>query len=223
MSKQSFSANKAFIFDMDGVIINSESTWEKNENNFLSDIVGKDIYEKIKTELLGSTTLMIYDLARQNGFTMEKGLFFRKYDEQAIKVYSQSELTKDIDLLIEKLLALNFKIGLVTASRKLWIDQVLPRLKKKQAFEYILSLGERADLKPKPSPEGYLEAMKKLNSTPNKTIILEDSNKGLLSAKASGALTICLREHLPTNHISEVADMYVDNLEGLIKILEVLK
>lgn len=215
--------SKAFIFDMDGVIINSESTWEKYENNFLSDIVGKDIYGKIKAEILGSTTLMVYDLARQNGFNMDKDLFLQKYDKQAIDVYSKSEITKDIDLLIDQLISMDFKIGLVTASRQIWIDQVLPRLKNKKAFEYILSLGERTDLKPKPSPEGYLEAIQKLNSSPEKTIILEDSNKGLISAKATGALTICLREHLPANHVPKEADIYIDDLASLIKILEVIK
>ena len=68
-----------------------------------------------------------------------------------------------------------------------------------------------------------LEAMKKLNSTPGKTIILEDSNKGIQSAKKSGALTVCLREHLRKNYLPQGADIYIDDLASLIKLLEVTK
>jgi len=214
--------NRAFIFDMDGVIVNSETIWERNEQEFLSSILGAEVYQKIKGELLGSTTPVIYDLAKRNGFKMDRDQFFQKYDAQAINVYSESQLTKDIDNLIEKLISLNFKLGLVTASRKLWIDQVLPRLNNQKAFEVVLSLSEREDLRPKPFPDGYIEAINKLDATPEETIILEDSNKGLRAAKASGAVTICLREHLPVNHVPEKADVYIDDLLSLIKILEVL-
>lgn len=214
---------KAFIFDMDGVIINSETVWEKYEEIFLSGLLGKNIYEKIKGDLLGSTAKVIYGIAKQNGLVMKKDDFFKTYDRQAVSVYKESVLTKDIETLIEKLVSLEFNIGLVTSSRSLWIDQVIPRLKNRDSFKYILSIGDRDDLESKPSPAGYIEAMKKLNSSPAKTIILEDSNKGIQSAKQSGALTICLREHILEGHTPQGADIYIDDLASLIKLLEVTK
>ncbi|HLC87817.1 MAG TPA: HAD family phosphatase [Patescibacteria group bacterium] len=214
---------KAFILDMDGVIVNSEIIWEKYEEIFLSGLLGKNIYEKIKGDLLGSTAKVIYGLAKKNGLVMEKDEFFKSYDRQAVSVYKESELTKDIEKLIEKLVSMEFNIGLVTSSRRLWIDQVIPRLKNRNSFKYILSIGDRDDLESKPSPAGYIEAMKKLNSSPAKTIILEDSNKGIESAKKSGALTICLREHLRKNYLPRGADIYIDDIAGLIRILEVIK
>lgn len=208
--------NKAFIFDMDGVIVNSETIWEKRERKLLTDLMGNIIYEKIKSEMLGSTTHIVYDLACKNGFNMNKELFFQKYDKQAILVYAEAKLTKGVDNLLKKLESLNFKVGLVTSSRKLWIEQVIPKLKNKDIIECILSLGERKNLRPKPYPDGYLEAIKNLNSIPSKTLILEDSNKGIKAAKSSGAFTICLTEHLPANYISEGADMYVKSIKELI-------
>src|SRR3989344_2111172 len=215
--------DKAFIFDMDGVIVNSEIVWEKYQEVFLSGLLGKDIYKKIKGDLLGSTAKVIFELARKYGLALSRDEFFQKYDHQAVLVYKESKLTKDIEVLIEKLVAMNFNIGLVTSSRSLWIDQVLPRLKNRNSFKYVLSIGDRDDLESKPSPAGYLEAMKKLNSTPGKTIILEDSNKGIQSAKKSGALTVCLREHLRKNYLPQGADIYIDDLASLIKLLEVTK
>lgn len=211
---------KAFIFDMDGVIINSEYLWEKKEKVFLVKLMGKKIYQKIKEEILGSTTDVIYDLACQNGLKIDKDEFLKQYDDQAVLVYAQSKLTKDIDELLDYLVSLNFKIGLVTASRKLWIEQALSKLKNKDAFKYILSLAGKKDLKPKPYPDGYLEALKQLNSSPKETIILEDSSKGIAAAKKSGAFTICLPENLPYGFQPKGADMYVKNLQELIKFLK---
>ena len=215
--------NKAFIFDMDGVIINSESLWGQREKEFLTTLVGVNVYEKIKDHLMGSTINVIYERTRDAGLTMEKSEFLKIYDEQALYVYSLSNPTNDINKLLQKLADLNFKIGLFSASRPLWIETVLKKIKNRHLFEFILSLAERTDLQPKPYPDGFLEAMKSLGSVPEKTIILEDSNKGLLAAKASGAFTICLREHLPDDHVSEKADMTVDNLKTLLTFLDEMK
>lgn len=215
--------NKAFIFDMDGVIINSEAVWAKYEKDFLIEMVGQEIFEKIKDHTIGSTTSVIYDLAYKAGLNMEKKEFLKRYDEQAKIIYSLSAPTNDINKLLQKLKDLNFRIGLVSASFPEWIEIVLEKIRNNHLFEYVLSLEERNDLRPKPHPDGFLEAIEKLGSTPKKTIILEDSNKGLLAAKASGAFTICLREHLPDGHISEKADMAIENLKTLITFLDEMK
>ena len=215
--------NKAFIFDMDGVIINSESVWAKYVKDFYTDLFGAKLYQSMNIDWMGATTDMIYDKALQHGFTMPKEEFLKKYDKQALFVYSLSTPTGDINKLLKKLTDLNFKIGLVSASRQLWIDTALTKIKNKNLFTYILSLDVRKDLKPKPYPDGFLEAIKQLGSVPEKTIILEDSNKGLLAAKASGAFTICLREHLPDGHVSEKADMTINDLKTLMTFLDDFK
>src|SRR5258708_10780189 len=178
MSKQSSSLNKAFIFDMDGVIVNSETIWLEREEAFLTESLGKDTYLKIKDVLLGSTIKAIYEKAQLNGYKRDFTSFAELYDKEAVKVYAQSNINYEVDVLIDLLISLDFKIGLVTSSRKSWVNQVLPKLKNKDAFECIISIEERDDLKSKPAPDGYLEAIKVLGSAPEKTIILEDSNKG---------------------------------------------
>lgn len=214
--------NKAFIFDMDGVIVNSETVWKKREKRFLTELLGDSVYKKIKYSILGSTTHSIYELACKNGLKIEKDLFIEKFDQQALSVYQESELTKNIDALLSELKLLNFKVGLVTASSKLWIEQVMPKIKNKEIFECILSLAQREDLKPKPHPDGYLEAIRILKSTPDKTIILEDSHRGVSAAKASGAFTICLTEHVLEEDIPGGADRYVKTVKELISQIKAL-
>jgi HAD superfamily hydrolase (TIGR01509 family) len=208
---------------MDGVIIASETVWEIYDKQFFTSLLGEEGFFKIKDSLMGTAPEVIYEIACGFGLTVNKTQFITQYDEVAFRVYQDALLTKNINELIEKLTSLNFKIGLVTASRPSWIEKVLPRLKTRSKFDYILSLPEREDLKPKPYPDGYLAAIKKMGSVPEKTIILEDSNRGIQAGKASGALTICLKENLPDGYIAEGADMYVENLQTLMKFLDELK
>jgi len=73
---------------------------------------------------------------------------------------------------------------LTSTSRGKWIKLALKKLNfKKNDFDYILSLNDRKDLRPKPYPDGYIETMKVLDTTPKSTIVLEDSNSGIKSAK----------------------------------------
>jgi HAD superfamily hydrolase (TIGR01509 family) len=212
--------NRAFVFDMDGVIIDSETVWEEYDKKLFTSLLGAEKFLKIKDTLLGSTVHVIYDAASKLGLEMDKNRFMQQYDEVARSVYKDAQLTKGIDELIKKLDKNNFRIGLLTASPPSWIEQVLLRLKTSSRLEYVVSLAAREDLRPKPYPDGYLEVIKKLGSIPEKTIILEDANKGIAAAKTSGALTICLKENLPKSYKPVGADLYMNNLQEVIAFIE---
>ncbi len=209
--------NKAFIFDMDGVIINSEPVWARYEEKFVPKLFGKNIYSKMKDQILGSTINKIYELACGYGLKMNKNKFVQVYDSYARIIYQEAKITKGIEALIDKLISLNFKLALVSSSRQFWIDMVLSKMKKTaDKFDYVLSLNDEG-ITTKPSPDGYLKAIEKLGSKPGLTIILEDSQRGVDSAKASGAFTICLKEYLPKNYLPQGADMYVETIDELIE------
>lgn len=211
--------NKAFIFDMDGVIVNSEPVWEVYEQKFLPEIMGEKLYSQIKDQILGNSVSGIYRVASDYGFKMDKIQFGKIYDEYATTVYNQAQFSDGIEALIDKLASMNFKLGLVSSSRQYWIDLVLNKLDRKNQFEFVMSL-DGENVKPKPSPDGYLQAIKALNSTPNLSIILEDSKRGVQAAKASGALTICLQENLPLGYLPEGADIYTKTIRELINQID---
>ena len=213
--------NKAFIFDMDGVIVDSERTWNGYEEGFLRKVFGKEIYEKYAGhDVIGLSILGIYDIAVSFGFTMPKEEFYREYDKQAKVVYQQAPIAKGLNELLEYLQVNDYTIGLVSASPISWINQVLDRAKITYAFDYILSLHEREDLEHKPEPHGFLEAMKELHASPQTTIILEDSNMGIQAAKASGAFTIGFKQHLLEDYQQTGADVYADSMKDVMLIVE---
>ncbi len=206
--------SKAFIFDMDGVIINSEPAWERYEQKFLPELMGKDTYLKIKDQIFGNSVSGIYAVASKYGLKIAKKEFEEIYDQYAKLVYKEAKITDGIPELLNKLISMNFKLGLVSSSRQSWIDMVINKLNKKVRFQSILSLDGK-NIKPKPYPDGYLKAIKELGSKPSLSIIIEDSQKGIQAAKKCGALVICLKENLSENYLPKGADIYVKTIKEL--------
>lgn len=208
---------KAFLFDMDGVIVNSENKWQQYGADFVTNLYGKDIVEK-----MGDTTGMSLDheyaFAVRHGFSMGKEEFYRRYDKQAEKVYATTVITEGLENFIQTLKSLEFTVGIVSSSRRPWIDIVLSKLTHASLFDYTISLNEEG-LPSKPSPEGYVVAMKKLGATPQTTIILEDSNSGIRAGKAAGAFVIGFTPLLVEGYQQIEADVKANSFKEVEKIV----
>ena len=211
--------NKAFIFDMDGVLVNSERAWDGEEGLLLESIFGKAIADKIgNTVGIGIHTF--YETARRLGTTISYEEYLKRYDDAVAKVYGRSAMTEGLDELAANLLSSGFKLGLVTASPMSWIERIIPRLSFKEKLDVVISLHEREDLRPKPAPDGYIEALEILKADPKASFVLEDSNAGIAAGKASGAFTIGFRGNLTEGYEQTGADAYADTMDDVIKLVE---
>lgn len=211
--------NKAFIFDMDGVMIDSEKAWVKYDNDFLYKLLGKKLAKKIG-DTIGVSVRVIYEKAKALGLEMPREEFQSAYDKTAFSVYDKATITPEIDSLVDFLIKNNFRLGLVSSSAMSWIGKVLPRISFADKLESIISLNDRLDLKPKPNLDGYIATMRNLGSGPRSTIILEDSNSGISAAKASGAFTIAFTQNLVEGYKQIDADSKANNMEEVIKIIK---
>src|SRR3972149_400084 len=200
--------NKAFIFDMDGVIIDSETWWNKMDSHYSETILGQKLAKKILPNSFGQSLKTIYNRAVREGFSLSWKEFFAGYDKMAQVIYRQAPLTKNINHLIDRLLSKHYRLGLVSASCLDWIKLTLKRLDRPKAFKVVISLDDRPDLKSKPAPDGYLKAMKRLGVKPENSFVLEDTETGIRAGKASGAYTIGLTEHLPAWHQPAGGDLF---------------
>ena len=210
--------NKAFIFDLDGVLIDDEKIWEGKKQELYVSIFGSDLAVR-----MGPTTGVnmdgIYEKALNLGTEVPKESLIKAFYEIAEDIYETAPLTEGIGSLAETLKKLNYRIGIVSASPLEWVTSVTKRLSFEDDIELIISLHERHDLDHKPSPEGYQEAIRILQATPQNTVILEDSNIGIASAKASGAFTIGLKQNLVRGYKQEGADTYANNLNDVEQLI----
>lgn len=210
---------KAFIFDLDGVLINSEVIWEQHKKKLYAELLGDDVSQKLGSTL-GVNMDTIYERAVANGAVVSKQKLLDAFFDIAKTVYKEAPLTNNLDELDEYLFANKFNVGIVSASPSEWINAVLERLSFKSHIRTIISLYETQHLRHKPHPDGYVQAMEELEATPSTTAILEDSNGGIESAKASGAFTIGFQENLVEGYEQSGADAYAKDVSDVIKLLQ---
>ena len=211
-------AAKAFLFDMDGVLIGTERLWEKYEDESLLQLFGKEILEKIGC-MIGMSINTAYEKAIFYGAKTDYEEYLRLYNEKAAFIYSKASVTEGVERLAKELISLDFKLGLVSSSPREWIDYLLPKLSFKDKLEEIISLNDRPDLKPKPEPDGYLEALTSLKADPKLSIVLEDSNPGIQAAKASGAYVIGFKGNLLQGYVQQGADVCAETMDEVIELI----
>lgn len=211
--------NKAFIFDMDGVLVDSEKWWLAPCEKILNKYLDAKIRGKIGTTV-GIGPRGIYNVAKKFGVSIDFEELSGDFDTAAVDVYDHAQLTPGTERLVEKLLIHGFKIGVVTSSPQGWVNRVVPRLPFKDKLTTIISIGSYPKLKVKPAPDGFLKAFSEMKAKPANSFILEDSKLGIHAGKASGAFTIGYRGNLLPGYEQGEADAYADTMDDVISILE---
>lgn len=211
-------SKRLFVFDMDGVLVDSEKVWLEEESTFLDALLGKEISRRIGNTI-GISMGEIYQKAYALGFRMDRAEYDRRYNETAIRVYARCTISKGADTLVDYLATHGWQLALLSASPRFWIEQVLRRLSWRDRLGAVLSLNEHKELRPKPAPDGYRFLLRKFNVEPNDSVALEDSNPGIASAKEAGLFTIGYWEHLPGGYAQDPADATADTMQDVLAIL----
>ncbi|NVK63234.1 MAG: hexitol phosphatase HxpB [Flavobacteriales bacterium] len=203
---------KAVIFDMDGVIVDSENLWKQAEYEVFTSL-GVEVTEE-HSEITKSMTTS--DVTK---FWYDKS----PWKDKDLDTVEQSVISKVIELIeseecqisgvkdfIEKLKADNYKIGLATNSPSRIIPTVLRKLDIAHLFDTISSA--EFEEKGKPDPAIYLKTAKKLNINPKDCIVIEDSYTGMLAAKNAGMTVVAFTNgNEEINH--ELADDKIDRFD----------
>lgn len=121
--------------------------------------------------------------------------------------------------LIKKLQSRGFKFGIVSSSKREFIEKILGHFGKQDLFDVIVS---REDVvKRKPDPEPYNLASDKINQDKSKILVIEDSIKGAVSAQNAGLNCVISKTHsaFSETEINESGFYAFSNLEQILMIL----
>jgi HAD superfamily hydrolase (TIGR01509 family) len=202
-----------------GVLIDDERIWEEEKSKLYAKIFGQEVANRLGPTL-GLDMDAIYEKAVGCGARVDKQTFISAFFEVASNIYHTAPIPEGLDELAAFLKAQSFVMGIVSASPLSWIATVTRRLSFENDIALIVSLHERPDLPHKPAPDGYIEAMKILDAPPASTFILEDSNAGIQSAKASGAFTIGLQQNLTEGYEQQGADAYAPTVRKVVDLIK---
>lgn len=183
---------KAVIFDMDGLMINSERVTFEGYQKVLNEM-GLTITEEFYKTLLGKTLKTVTELFYQeygNSFPLEQVIvdvhqyMADVFDNEGVPIKQG---------LIELLTYLknnHYKTIVATSSTRNRVDHILDIAHLTQYFDDSICGDEVT--KGKPNPEVFLQACQKLNVKPSEALVLEDSEAGIQAAYNAHIPVICI-------------------------------
>jgi HAD superfamily hydrolase (TIGR01509 family) len=181
---------EAVVFDLDGVIIDTEEVWEEVRRDYVAEH-GREFLPDSQDRMMGmSTGEWSAHLADEVGVprTAEEvaadvlGRMAGRYREALPLIPGSVETVRA--------LAARYRLALASSSARILIDQVLATAGLTDVFEVTLSTEEVP--RGKPAPDVYLTAVAKLGLTPEVCAAVEDSSNGLRSAAAAGLTVIAV-------------------------------
>lgn len=203
---------KHIIFDMDGVIIDSEPEYQKRIKIFMKRN-GFTITDELSFQICGSNRKDTYELFQENvpDFVMSYEAYNKGRDQVNAEypLNLRAIVNEDIYPLMKKLKASGFHIGMASSAPKEKILQNLGVLELTDYFDIIVSGQEFVHSKP--DPEIYIYTMKKMGVEPKDCYVVEDSTFGLQAAESAGAVVICKRDDR-FGYDQSGADYYIDRL-----------
>ena len=210
---------KAIIFDMDGVILDSESisdiTWKK-----AAEERGLSVTDEILNACRGSNKNdTIQTLKKYYGSDFDSEAFLERTSE----LFHQIEEKDGIPLLpyakeILQYLKPRYRMALASSTRGPTVERQLRAAGVIDFFE-TRTTGEMVEHS-KPNPEIYFMACKSIGVEPNECVAIEDSLNGIRSAHAAGLKPIMVIDKVqPTDEIRAMCVAVFESLDGVRTIL----
>lgn len=205
----------AIIFDMDGVIVDSEIHWQKLEADLLPSLVPTWQQSDLQ-KMLGMSMDDIYTfLVKEHHFPQTKQQFLSLYQQMEIDIYEQRvSLIEGVTELFVTLRNHGIPLAIATSGGKIRIARVLKRFGLQEMFQEVVSAEDVAGIG-KPAPDIYLLTAQRLGVSPQRCLAIEDSKNGVLSAKAAGMICIGLRNGFNEEQDLSLADLIIRHFADL--------
>ena len=202
----SFTVNKAIIFDLDGTIWNSIPyrihAWQLAFRDY-----GMDTDPEVIRLMIGYPGSML--IKKMNAKDPEIEKTEEKYFE---KMLNDVKFYPDVDETFHDLKKLGFKIAIVTSSRRHMVEKI------KIDADAIVTMDDVSS--GKPDPEAYLKTIKIVGSTPSRTIVVGDIDNDLIPAKKLGCIAILVNHGFQKK--SENKDYEIKDIHEILDIIQSL-
>ena len=213
---------KAVLFDMDGLMVDTESLSTEAFINS-AKAQGYNMTKEETLKVLGFTKANIYQfwIDYFQGTNVDgKKLVDDHYEYIENVLYTVGpEKMPYVEELLKYLRENNYKIAVASSSDTADIKNNLEKTKLEKYIDEIVSGAEVEN--GKPAPDVFLLAAKRLGVDPKDCLILEDSKAGIKAGKASGAMVFMVPDmYTVDKECEDTADRILTNLGEVIEILE---
>ncbi len=204
---------EAVIFDMDGVLVDSEVYWDKSRVEYAQDR-GKVWTDEFQRLAMGRSTVG-WAQVMQDKLALDETIddIIAEMKARVIAQYEARMPARPGALESVSRMKQHFRVGLASGSPTEIIKAVLRITELDQIFEVMIYGDEVA--RGKPAPDIYLEALKQLGVAPEASLGIEDSANGLRALKAAGMVAVAAPSPdypLPDDALA-LADAHITSME----------
>jgi HAD superfamily hydrolase (TIGR01509 family) len=182
---------KAVIFDFDGTLVDSEHLHCVALSEAIKTNTGIDVSPEQVGLLAGmtyaeKTKILLKD---KGSFDIEK-ITTDAYEYFLAVALDKIKLRRGVKRVVKMIHSLGLRIGLYSPNKKEFLTNALSKFDLLKYFDVVV--GREDIIRPKPDPEGYLLAARKLGVNPEDCLVFEDTPTGFTSAKQAGMKVITL-------------------------------
>ncbi|MFC1502208.1 HAD family hydrolase [bacterium] len=205
---------QAIIFDMDGVLVDSEPLHIKAEQRTFASF-GLSISDAEFRSYMGRTVrIMLSEIIQKYNLNTTLESIYPIHQKNLALLYKEEvESIPGISRLIRDCKKRNYRMAIASSSDKVLIQSVLDKFQWAPYFEAVVS-GEEIN-RTKPFPDIFLEAARRLKVDPISCAVIEDSTAGVQAAKAAGMMCIGFSSpNSPGQDLSK-ADLLIHDIPSL--------
>lgn len=186
---------EAVLFDMDGLLVDTEPQWFAAESATVAQL-GGEWGKQQQIDLLGSNLeyaarYMVEHTGSRLGTATVMQMLLENMTRQLVgKVSFRPGVLELVDTLVRA----DVSLALVTSSVRVHVDVVLSHLPL-QPFKHHVTADDVSNLKPHPEP--YLTALDLLGASAARSVVLEDSPTGVRAAEAAGCHVVAVPSVVP--------------------------
>lgn len=205
----------AVIFDMDGVIVDTEQVWEAVREELVADWGGRSVPEAQQAMMGMSSSEWSRYMHDELGLSPPPAEINAEVVRRMLARYRQElpVIAGAVDAVHR--LAGAFPLAIASSSNRPLIDAVLAAATVTDCFAATVSSEEVA--RGKPFPDVYLEAARRLGVPPQQCAAIEDSGNGIRAAHAAGMRVLAYpnAHYPPAAEALALADVVLESLDAL--------
>jgi HAD superfamily hydrolase (TIGR01509 family) len=206
---------EAVVFDLDGVILQSEEVWDEVRGAFIRERGGRYDAEAQRAMMGMSAPEWSRYVHEELGLPNPPEEISDEILRRMIARYHENlPLIPGAREAAERLAA-RWPLGIASSSNRPLIDAALELAGLAHLFQATVSSEEVP--RGKPAPDVYLEAARRLGVAPERAAAIEDSHAGIRSAKAAGMRVVAIPNpsYPPDEHALAEADIVLDSISQL--------